>query len=112
MKKFHGALDSGLASLLNPTGHLSYINGRWGPGAAEASAQSRAGYDTLFSTDGCRLRLEEPVELVHWGADVELVTPGGSFRFDRAVLTLPLGVWRSRKVRFEQPFPGIDRRDR
>ncbi len=93
-----------------PVADIDALSGRWDPGADEPPPNQDLlpleGYDTLLSTEGCSLRLEEPIELVRWGADVELVTPRGSFRFDRAVLTLPLGVWRSDKVRFEPELPG------
>jgi monoamine oxidase len=51
------------------------------------------------------VRLGFPVTLVRWSAgSVEVSGPAGSVRARRAVLTLPLGVWKAGVVRFEPPI--------
>jgi monoamine oxidase len=66
------------------------------------------GYSALmrWATDGLRVRLEDPVERVRWDEDgAEVVSRGGTARFDRVVVTLPLGVLRQGWVEFDPPLP-------
>lgn len=52
------------------------------------------------------LRLETEVQAVRWSSTgVLLETSSGPLAFDRVILTLPLGVLRSGRVRFEPALP-------
>jgi monoamine oxidase len=58
------------------------------------------------------VRLGFPVTLVRWSpGSVEISGPSGAIRARRAVLTLPLGVWKAGVVRFEPPVGKRDALD-
>lgn len=82
----------------------------WGEGGSLGASQPRpqGGYGALFDwlahsvvAHGARLRLDSPVRTVHWRRG-EVLVKGESFSFraQRAVVTLPLGVLQSGAVRF------------
>lgn len=92
-----------------PVADMDRMTGRWDEGAAQPPPASDLmplnGYDTLLRVEGFAVRFNEPVELVRWSDDVELTTNQGKHRFDKVILTLPLGVWRSGAVRFDPELP-------
>lgn len=52
------------------------------------------------------VRLNAPVELIQWKrGEVRVYTANGQFMGERAVITLPLGVLHSGRVRFEPALP-------
>lgn len=56
------------------------------------------------------LRLGSPVERVRWDDEgVEVTADGRAERWDRAVVTLPLGVLRAGDVEFDPPLPEAKR---
>ena len=82
----------------------------WGEGGSLGASQPRpqGGYGALLDwlahsvvSHGARLRLDSPVRVLHWRRGETLVK-GDSFAFraKRAVVTLPLGVLQSGRVRF------------
>lgn len=69
-----------------------------------------AGYDQLplALAKGLDIRLNQVVTHIHWahGHDVRVVTTSDEeFRASKVVITLPLGVLKSKSVTFEPPLP-------
>ena len=66
------------------------------------------GYDTLpqHLADGLNIRFEHVVTLVHWStAGVTVTTDHGTLTADVAVLTVPIGVLKSKDFTIEPPLP-------
>lgn len=56
------------------------------------------------------MRLGEPVQAVDWkGGGVAITTPKGQWKARMAIVTLPLGVLQSGKVRFDPPLPSAQK---
>ena len=82
----------------------------WGEGGSLGASQPRpqGGYGALFDWlahasvgHGARLRIDSPVRAVEWKRGSVLVTGAlFAFRAKRAIVTLPLGVLQSGRVRF------------
>lgn len=78
------------------------------------------GYDEILRAvelEGVDVRLECPIRKIAWGrGGVSAETPEGIFEADYALITLPLGVLKSRSVHFDPFLPdwkqgAIDRLD-
>ncbi len=64
------------------------------------------GLDQMLDWRSCNLLLSTPVDRLTWtDSKVEAATSRGSFRFDRVILTLPLGVLQGERVQFDPPLP-------
>jgi len=66
------------------------------------------GYDSYYErlADGLDIRLNLAVREIDWADDVKLCAENGvDFEADAAVITLPLGVLQSDRVRFSPPLP-------
>ena len=82
----------------------------WGEGGSLGASQPRpqGGYGALMDwlagrlvRHGARLRMHSPVSAVKWQRGRVVVSvPSFSFEASKAIVTLPLGVLRSRAVRF------------
>jgi monoamine oxidase len=71
------------------------------------------GYRSLMTraADGLQIRLGTSVTCVRWDdASAEVHANGAVERFDRVIVTLPLGVLRRRVVEFDPPLPEAKRR--
>jgi len=61
---------------------------------------------TTMLAQGLDICLGQPVTKVHWASDgVEVVTDQETFRADRAIITLPLGVLKAGMVQFTPELP-------
>ncbi len=70
------------------------------------------GYSAIpeFLADGLNIRLNETVtKISHDAAGVTVTTQQGSYRADKAIITLPLGVLKKGLVEFEPPLPAEKR---
>ena len=70
------------------------------------------GYDSYYErlADGLDIRLNCVVEALDWADGASAATSGGRvFRADAAVLTLPLGLLQSERLRFSPPLPRAKR---
>lgn len=66
------------------------------------------GYDQLTNglADGLNIRLGHVVQQINYTDDsVTIITSGGSFTADCALITLPLGVLQQGDVKFDPPLP-------
>ncbi|MCY3867539.1 MAG: NAD(P)/FAD-dependent oxidoreductase [Chloroflexi bacterium] len=66
------------------------------------------GYDSYYErlADGLDIRLNCDVRAIDWTDDVQVIADGGkSYAADAAVITLPLGVLQSDRVRLTPPLP-------
>ncbi len=92
-----------------PVADMDRMTGHWDEGAANpppaCDLMPLNGYDTLLRVEGFSVRFNEAVQMVRWGDGVELFTDQGIYQFDKVILTLPLGVWRSGVVRFDPELP-------
>jgi monoamine oxidase len=71
------------------------------------------GYTSLMrrAASGLDIRYETPVRRIRWDEHgAELESAAGRERFDRAVVTLPLGVLQRGTVEFDPPLPEQKRR--
>jgi monoamine oxidase len=66
------------------------------------------GYDRITQklSQGLKIQLNQVVKEVNYtGNKVQILTNNGTFTSDRVVITLPLGVLKSGKVKFSPPLP-------
>ena len=89
-------------------GHLSADAPHEGDYFGGGDVQLPNGYVELLEalTDGLDIRLSSPVDEVTWGDDgVVLHLAGQEHRADHVVVTLPLGVLKTKGVVFSPPIP-------
>ena len=70
------------------------------------------GYDAYYLrlAEGLDICLNSVVQAIDWTAGVQAsVTNGAAFEADAAIITLPLGVLQSGRVRFNPPLPPLKR---
>jgi len=70
------------------------------------------GYGTLINylAQGLKVRLDEPVTRIEWGATpIKVITTKAVYTADQVMITLPLGVLKADTVKFEPALPAAKR---
>jgi monoamine oxidase len=95
--------------LINAKAHAHFFSDRTEEGYDDCRILN--GYDAYYTVlaEGLDIRLNTTVTAVEWSADGVVVTTahGQSFRADKAIITLPVGVLLANKVKFTPALPSI-----